>query len=66
MFTDLNVGDPVTLNFPEYGVVAAVLRWVQPQEAGLEFTVKDSELEPFSAWLTVQLLVDCPLPIRAK
>lgn len=66
IFTDLNVGDSVDLDFPEYGEVGAVLRWVQPQEAGLEFIVKDSDSEPFSAWLTVQLLADYSLPVRSK
>lgn len=66
MATDFSVGDSVGLDFSEYGEVGAVLRWVQPQEAGLEFIVKDSEAERFSAWLAVQLLVDCSLPVRAK
>jgi len=56
--SDLTVGDTVGLDFAAYGRVGAILRWVQPQEAGLEFVVEDPELQPFTAWVVSQLQVD--------
>lgn len=60
-FSDQTVGDAVGLDFAAFGKVGAILRWVQPQEAGLEFVVEDLDIEAFNVWVATQLQSDGPL-----
>lgn len=49
--TDLDVNQTVVLDFPSYGAIHAVLRWIGPQEAGFEFVVDDPDRTKFDTWI---------------